>query len=149
MRYPRMTDKVLCPWCGNEMVLLEFGFDSTNAAWLECVQCGAHSPMSYDHDGTEVSAINAALAAALRRYEPPVRPLTLEELIDSTDGPVYIESQKREDLIGKFTAAVTCHRIIWSDGTESNLDRYGKTWRCWPRKPTDEEREAAGWEDAE
>ena len=23
---------------------------------------------------------------------------------------------------------------------------YGKTWRCWSRKPTDEERKAAKWD---
>ena len=25
------------------------------------------------------------------------------------------------------------------------LDSYGKTWRCWAEKPTDEERKAAEW----
>jgi hypothetical protein len=25
--------------------------------------------------------------------------------------------------------------------------KYGKTWRCWAEKPTEEEREAAEWED--
>lgn len=27
-----------------------------------------------------------------------------------------------------------------------DVDQYGKTWRCWAEKPTEEERQAAEWE---
>ena len=149
-----MTDKILCPWCGSEMWYPDSPWERLQpemGGYMytmqgKCRHCGAMTPAAYGRTPDE--AVEKFFVAALRRYEPPVKPLTLEELINLTDDPVYIESQKREGLIGKFTAALTCHRIIWSDGTESNLDRYGKTWRCWPRKPTDEEREAYGWEDA-
>ena len=43
------------------------------------------------------------------------------------DGFVYYETHNNDEL--KFL----------------EID-YGKTWRCWARRPTDEEREAAKWE---
>ena len=67
-----MTDKVLCPYCGAEMLLdcyddgYEFG-----ASYYVCQECGSTSPAA----NTDA----AALAAAQMRYLPPNRPLTLDE----------------------------------------------------------------------
>ena len=37
--------------------------------------------------------------------------------------------------------------FVWQFGTFSHrLETYGKTWRCWSAKPTDEQRKAVKWE---
>lgn len=36
--------------------------------------------------------------------------------------------------------------IGWAEDCALALEDYGKTWRCWAEKPTEEERMAAGWE---
>lgn len=59
-----MTDKVLCPYCGAEMMLdfqddgYEFG-----AAYYVCQECGSTSPTA----NTDAAALSAAQA----RYLPP------------------------------------------------------------------------------
>ena len=37
----------------------------------------------------------------------------------------------------------------WDMPIDANLssDLYGKTWRCWTARPTDEQREAVKWDD--
>ena len=36
--------------------------------------------------------------------------------------------------------------ILWDEGFTFNSDSdYGKTWRCWTARPTDEQREAIPW----
>ena len=162
MRYPRMTDKVLCPWCGSEMTVEARGHWSHADdrerewnAWTQCnnEDCGSYGPYALDRP-TEEEAINDALKRCLRRYEPPIRPLTLEEVnaLDLTNLVWY------EDMGGlavcKFlhNTGSDCYCIYFiGDNTPviHESTTYGKTWRCWPRKPTDAEREAAGWEDAE
>lgn len=135
-----MTDKVLCPWCGREMEHIHIEpFDGCHGAWFKCGRCGAMSPTAYSPE-TKENAIEAARAAALRRYEPPIRPLMMDE--------VY--HQKYQNL---FTEYRTDFCSGWEKASDLRLkvclhsDTYGETWRCWPREPTDEEREAYEWED--
>lgn len=140
MRYPRMTDKVLCPWCGSEMVVYcAYDFvDGVRSANVICAMCGARGPKKCAVDMDE--AKEAARAAALRRYEPPIRPLTKEE----------IDPEKYQTL---FTEYITDLCSDWGKASDLrsdafiHSDTYGKTWRCWPRKPTEEERKEAKWDD--
>ena len=111
------------------------------------------------------------LEAKLAEYEKPLAPMTLEEVLekskDVSDNVIWLESPDEEDpnemdclpaLVSNL-ANFRANRIgieyarflMWpdehvlfpvTDGTE-----YGKRWRCWPRKPTDEERKAAKWDD--
>lgn len=140
-----MTDKVLCPWCGGEMQLNQQLFLS----FYVCRKCGAHGPVSIE--GTEL-----AYAATLRRYEPPCRPLTLEELeADSYCYPCWIEDAIYRPLFPEVLDKDSTGYFGKIDAANHKMvdyfmpKEYGKTWRCWPRRPTDAEREAAGWEDAE
>lgn len=76
------------------------------------------------------------------------KPLALEEL--SYEAEMYwVENED-----GCFPVLLWdksyCYSSFSQFGTEqdaflNNVD-YGKTWRCWAEKPTEEERKAAGWE---
>lgn len=84
----------------------------------------------------------------LKEQEPKV--VTLDEI---KDGEAYW-FQRGQMLV---TRPVICiHReddtrkpyitFAWQFGTFSwDSEDYGKTWRCWTAKPTDEQREAAKW----
>lgn len=74
-----MTDKVLCPWCGAEMRMEVYndcaftGGRILGAAWrafYRCHLCGAQGPEETRSAGNK--AEEAARAAALRRYTPPI-----------------------------------------------------------------------------
>lgn len=85
--------------------------------------------------------------------EAPVKPMTLEELhalIDAGD-EVVIYCEARDDDRA-YVHICAGELIISSDGDIIAKDRlvyatYGKTWRAWASRPTDEERAAAPWEE--
>ena len=97
-------------------------------------------------------------AATLRRDTPPIKPMTLEEAIDAS--AVWIElltNEPENDLKpslfgwrneGRWVVFLERPGEDDDDGGKivgyNPLD-YGSTWRCWSRKPTDEERSAAEW----
>lgn len=140
-----MIDKVLCPYCGAEMMLdfqddgYEFG-----AAYYVCQECGSTSPTA----NTDA----AALAAAQARYLPPNRPLTLDEAkgMDADevgDIPCFVEiepnwyEQVPDDGEPRLCADVMCKGAL-------DCATYNKLFRIWIRKPTQAEMDAAGWGDA-
>ena len=95
---------------------------------------------------TEEEAADIIKAAAIRRYEPPIRPLTLEEverIVFSKDlndeRPMYLEDADGDN------GWTSCSLMTYMCRTLR--DDYGKTWRYWPRKPTEEERKEAKWND--
>lgn len=63
------------------------------------------------------------------------RPLTVNETFGSrwSEPNLWIEMREKETL-------------FLMNGDSFTNASYGKTWRCWAEKPTDEERRAAGWE---
>ena len=143
-------DKVICPWCGREM---EPAVYERRADWevaYSCRKCGASGPIQRAFK--EKDAEEAARAAALRRYTPQLKPMTLEEATGAED-PVWFEST------GNVLCVCDCVFTPDMDGGAVEVytmggkgyslllsRRYGKDWRCWERKPTDEERSAAEWE---
>ena len=110
----------------------------------KCRHCEAMTPAAYGR--TPEEAVNAFFAAALRRYEPPCRPMTLEELKSHTKAqdaaPVWLD-----DIEEMSNTGWTYSHIIsdWLHGFDERT--YGKEWRCWPRKPTEGERREAKWND--
>ncbi|MBQ1281610.1 MAG: hypothetical protein IIY16_05140 [Oscillospiraceae bacterium] len=155
-----MTEKILCPWCGAEMrsVLdLVQSHGGRDLAWnchMQCPNwdCQAEGPFVQipASAGTE-NGHEKARAAALRRYTPPIKPMTLEEVWKEED-PVYVEGKNGALYIGDFYASMSA-KNGWDMQTLGSAkpqlileDDYGKNWRCWSRKPTDEERSAAEWE---
>lgn len=158
-----MADKILCPWCGAEMEINTKEFNRRHSARMEChnSECNARGPMTKWHD-TEEKAIENAHATALRHYIPPnkpmtpkpLKPMTLEES-EYKWNLIYLEKKGEGELIlgdmcGSAEDDLIC--FVRDDpydpipGDDLDKDEYGKTWRCWERKPTDEERSAAGWE---
>ena len=133
-----MAEKVLCPYCGAEMMLdfqddgYEFG-----AAYYVCQECGSTSPTA----NTDA----AALAAAQARYLPPNRPLTLEEVkgLERDDmGYAIAWTENRHDEENHPWPYVEADCVPKFD---EYFEGYGKQYRVWLRKPTQEEMDAAGW----
>lgn len=72
-----MMDKVLCPYCGALMTLCvdSYSDGTVTGAYYECIDCKADSP--YIEDAEDIKG--AALAAAMQRYQPENRVLTLRD----------------------------------------------------------------------
>ena len=140
-----MTETPKCPYCGAETRLNE---NNEGIYWYECWECNATGP-------TEKTPVEA-FSAALHRAEPEMRPLTLNEIYtkiyDEDWNVVWIEgpdSQKAEPMCpyykeeNKIIFCAPPFVRVW----EETISRYGKTWRCWPRKPTPKQMAAEKWEE--
>lgn len=140
-----MTETPKCHYCGAETRLNE---NNEGIYWYECRECNATGP-------TEKTPVEA-LSAALHRAEPKMRPLTLNEiyakLYDEDWNVVWIEgpdSQKAEPMCpyykeeNKIIFCAPPFVRVWKE----TISRYGKSWRCWPRKPTPEQMAAEKWEE--
>ena len=147
-----MTETPKCPYCGAETRLNE---NNEGIYWYECRECNATGP-------TEKTQVEA-FSAALHRAEPENRPLTLEEVMElgkDEDSIVYLEPRR----LGGCGWYQPCASIFDSSAegqkNEIHFDEpgndlpefwpeaeYGKTWRCWPRKPTPEQMAAEKWEE--
>ena len=69
--------------------------------------------------------------------EDAPRVLTLEEMLYSD-----------KELICEFRYGIEPQKFKPEDRIRFVIDGrvYGKTWRCWTSKPTDEQREATAWQ---
>lgn len=144
-----MTETPKCPYCGEEMELHNI---PDSLWWYQCGCCGAIAPS----DETPAQA----LAAALRRAEPENRVLGLGEAqrICAKGDAVWLE--EKETITAKQLTDTKLAHVSFLD--EQNgacyihtffakfplmAEKYGKTWRCWLRKPTAEEMEREGWKE--
>ena len=78
--------------------------------------------------------------------------MTLEEVKAFGWDYCYLEEARlpeKEYLSACGYYALTC--ITWPRITLMRMrygdDSYGKKWRCWSAKPTDEQRQAVKWDD--
>ncbi len=147
-----MTDKVLCPYCGNEMKseeLVKVSGKYLSYAVCSNDACQSIGPTVTGYE-TMAEARAAALSAAQARYLPPNRPLTLEEAkgLDADevgDIPCFVEVEPNwhekdpDDFDPRLRAATIC-KLSLSEPTY-----YNKDFRVWLRKPTQAEMDAAGW----
>lgn len=135
-----MTDKVMCPYCGAEMKSSGWvSLINGNLAYTVCSnnRCKSAGPYVRGYE-TMAEARAAALAAARERYLPPNRPLTLAEVTqldtdEDGDAPCWIEDRVFS-LSAKYVST-----------NPDDLVGYGRNYRVWLRKPTQEEMDAAGW----
>lgn len=130
---------VLCPYCGHRMVHRYVCGDH----FFCCPKCSAVAP---DKD-TEAEAYTAAM----QRWQEPNRMLTLDEIKELR--AVWVEDISRgiapaivfPNDTKNYSCVVADYDAsddnVWFDNAE-----YGKHWRCWLRKPTQEERENVPWE---
>lgn len=133
-----------CRRCGHTMTriitqTIEPG-GSRWEAYYTCLSCGH----------------KIAAAPAGSRAEPENRALTLEELkahcakgLDAE--PLWAEFRE-ECAISRWIFAVippdVFDRPVLSEWIATDRsEKYGKEWRCWPRKPTSEQMAAAEWEE--
>jgi hypothetical protein len=123
---------------------------------LECcsnavLKCGENCPY-WDIENCESIMQDDALAL-LKAQEPRV--MTLEEVKqhNNQDGCVWFEQPTynadaafvlKEDfmiqVISPYILGEPINHGYWTNGN------YGKTWRCWTSRPTDEQREKVKWE---
>lgn len=89
-------------------------------------------------------------AFALLKAQQP-RVMTLEELDDLRGRGQAVYYQDRDSTAKSQDAffMVIDHRVAWFKGETytfcKTADGYGKVWRCWTSRPTDEQREAEPW----
>ena len=84
------------------------------------------------------------------RVEEMQKPLTVEELVKPPK-VVYVECTFFVEMHAALTDCLyetpPCLGIQFVGFYEKfKIEQYGKTWRCWGEKPTEEERKAAEWE---
>lgn len=94
------------------------------------------------------TGIVSARAAALRCYTPILKPMTLEEVKGANRAWIEVMAEgwdvqfvemfkRRGGVVFQTPGSEQWYGVLYDD--------YGRTWRCWERKPTDEERSAAEW----
>lgn len=123
----------------------------------ECLNasCRGFQPGRYCPIEDDVwETIDDALAL-LKAQEPRV--MTIEEIEQWNQPDVWMEKKDGEpDICGDYLAPMTRMQYgfwyaIIVDGSKHppvlNGDYYGKEWRCWSARPTDEQREATAWDD--
>ena len=106
------------------------------------------------HQSDVIELLVGALRDALGKTKQ--KPLTLEEVKDA--GIVFIEYQYTKELRTAFVVKRGNNRdfnVIAAKGsstlrdctlTQMSNSLFGKIWRAWASRPTDEERSAAEWE---
>lgn len=127
-----------CPYCGGEMEKQDYG----RVCFWRCPKCRATPPSANTAEDT--------YAAAIQRWREPNRVLTLDEIkelravwvedISRGIAPAIVfptDSKNYSCVVADYDAS---DDNVWFDNAE-----YGKHWRCWLRKPTQEEREAVPW----
>ena len=146
-----MSETPKCPYCGNKMelhIILKTITQEIISAWYQCVVCESTSPRLEFHGDTSQAKIEERMqAVSSRRAEPKNRVLALEELkvytgflwkvyngFDCEGAPAFVEKG--------FMYAGNGNVDLRQDVS----DTYGKSWRCWLRKPTEAERLETLWE---
>lgn len=151
-----------CPYCGDKMILhiLSHRYHANlTSAWYQCVTCDSASPRLEFPLSRATSATSnieeTTLAVTLRRVEPEKNhALTLEEVsahcAEGADAmPLWLENRKKKD-VSRWMLADTPEFVCDSSMTVkyllgTKMQGYGETWRCWVRKPTEEEMEGTPW----
>ena len=113
----------------------------------DCANC----PYRENHVECKRRVISDALSL-LKAQQPKV--MTLEELKNKKEEPIYFESHGTymgKDCFWILPALFTPTGLmrylhpLGSHYSELGLYSYGKNWRCWTSKPTEEQRRAVEW----
>lgn len=144
-----MKNEPKCPYCGTTMILER---RCSMGMFYHCpnLKCLSVSPYVKRKDGEDTPAL--CYEAALRR--PLQKPLTLQELhalIDPGDEVVtYCETSAPSvpyTYANIWTGDLVIDVVGFTKKNHVRFVNYGKTWRAWASRPTDEERAAAPWEE--
>lgn len=93
----------------------------------------------YMEDG--LTALVRDALAMLKAQEPRV--LKPNEICNLTFDSAWVELKHNKDLTLVEWDKPTLLTLLWTVGP---WDSYGKLWRCWTHRPTDEQREATPWD---
>lgn len=148
-----MSETPKCPYCGDRMEICASLLSPERdliSAWYQCATCESASPRIEFIGNTSQTKIEERLqAVSSRRVVPKNRVLTLEEATGS-DEPVWLEAMSRVFIADVCVAPDARMVQIQTIGKASceylPLCDYGVLWRCWLRKPTEEEMEGTPWE---
>lgn len=108
-----------------------------------------YSPMmndvltEYERMMEQIKALEAARIPRL---------LTLEEVHEMAWDYCFLEEEViKDNVLQKYCGKHHVKCITWPSIASCVLtfgdDAYGKRWRCWSAKPTDEQREAVAWDE--
>ena len=132
---------VMCPYCGHKMVHQYVYGDH----FFRCPKCRSKAP---DKD-TEAEAYEAAM----QRYVEPNKVLTLDEMQGYCKKGVLEHTAWLEMRYSGNWYWVIFYPSVYHlslDTMEAYIKNRGKSynldWRCWLRKPTQEEMEGVPWE---
>ena len=119
------------------------------------------------HGSSECNVLAADALALIRQQRERIKELeagrtarvmTLEELEDALDTVVWVEEPEFENfadhyaLIMAYSHKVGFVRVSFGFAEmpvdcEYEYEDYGKKWRCWTQRPTDEQRKAVKWDE--
>lgn len=114
----------------------------------DCEECPYDG--EYERSQDCMYALIMDMAELIEEQEPRV--MTLEEVKDFGWDYCYLEEERLpgkeyRSVCGDY--ALTC--ITWpcvaSMRIQHGDNRYGKKWRCWTARPTDEQRKAVEWDE--
>ena len=113
-----------------------------------------------DEFGTDALALIRQQRERIKELEAAraARVMTLEELEDALDTVVWVEEPEFENfadhyaLIMAYSHKVGFVRVSFGFAEmpvdcEYEYEDYGKKWRCWTQRPTDEQRKAVKWDE--
>lgn len=97
----------------------------------------------------KVVNLTTKIAELTTSQEPRV--MTLEEVTEDCPDVVWFDDRHFVRVFAALPKNENYHgwvKFIWRDGCErhDHIDGYGKEWRCWSSRPTDEQREKVKWE---
>lgn len=151
-----------CPFCGQTPKMEEsarfpcYGKDEGKRIKGYTVVCQNMYCILHNEDNWYRRSENEAAEAWNHRAEPEMRPLTLEEVqahcAKGPDAEPLWAEFREECAISRWIFAVippdVFDRPVLSEWIATNRnEKYGKEWRCWPRKPTPEQMAAEKWEE--
>ena len=131
-----------CPFCGGNGANIKKLFVG-DVYYVACVVCHATSH-AFDKPENAATAWN-------RRAEPENRVLTLEEVKAHCEGgvdaaPLWVEF---DEGLSRWVQIAPhepgCELEYVSVFVSIMWPQYGKGWRCWLRKPTEEETAGTPW----
>nr|DAE52160.1 MAG TPA: restriction alleviation protein [Caudoviricetes sp.] len=157
-----MTELKPCPFCGKMPRVEEsarfprYGKDEGKRIKGYTVVCQNMYCILHNEDNWYRRSAKEAHEAWNHRTEPEMRPLTLEEVrahcAKGPDAEPLWAEFKEECAISRWIFAVippdVIDRPVLSEWIATDRsEKYGKEWRCWPRKPTPEQMAAEKWEE--
>jgi hypothetical protein len=131
------------------IALLKAQEPPTSESISSAIECLLH-PQDAD-DSDMAKAIDTAVRAMRMLKTQESRVMTLEEVKMLDSDYYYLESMRSpgkelREIVGAYgLTCVTWPSITWARQTMGDSG-YGKTWRCWTSRPTDEQREKVKWE---